>query len=132
MKKAALLVALAAAVVVPPAASAGGISIQFKNSSKWSIVHIYISPAKENEWGPDQLGDADTDVIEPGATFTLTNVAPGKHDMKIVDEDGDECIVASEKLGNDTLYDISDADLVGCQQKTAEAVEEAEGEEDAE
>ena len=97
-------------------AFAAGISVEFKNTSKWDIHSIYLSPVKEKSWGPDQLG-AEA-VIKSGANFTLTGIEPNKYDIKIDDEDGDECIIEGVKLGASESVNITDENLLGCQTAT--------------
>ena len=114
-----LTLALGICVVSREALAADGISIKFDNKSQFAIHHLFLSPVKENEWGPDQLGDKDEDVIEPGETFTLNQIAPNKYDVKIVDEDDDECVVAGVKIAANETVTLNDADLVGCQVASA-------------
>ena len=83
------------------------------NKSKWAVHHMYLSPANDNEWGPDQLG---TQTIEPNAKFTLNKIPCDTYDIKVVDEDGDECIVKGEKFcGNEVTWDLTNEELLGCE-----------------
>lgn len=110
---------------VAQSASAGDkVSIKFTNKSDFSIHHIYLSETKENEWGPDQLGDKHSDVVEPGSSFTLTDIKPNKYDIKIVDEDEDECVVGGVKVAASENVILTNKDLVGCQVASAEAEDE--------
>jgi hypothetical protein len=59
-------------------------------SSNYDIHHLYVSHYTDRNWGPDQLGD---DIVEPGETFTLTGIQPGTYDIKIVDDESNECII---------------------------------------
>ena len=93
------------------------VEIKFVNKSKWTINELYFSPTKQNHWGDDQL---DEDVIEPGQTFALRKIPIGKYDVKIVDEDGDECIVAEVQVAESEKVEITDSDLLGCQAATEE------------
>jgi hypothetical protein len=104
------------------AAFAEGVAVKFKNTSKFEIHGVYLAPSKEDSWGPDQLGEKV--VIKSGSTFTLTGIEPNKYDIKLVDEDGDECIVEGVKLGADQEVDISDKNLLNCQNSSAEEGEE--------
>ena len=83
------------------------------NKSKWAVHQMFLSPANDNEWGPDQLAAG---TIEPGAKFTLNKIPCDTYDIKIVDEDGDECIVKGEKFcGNEVTWDLTDEELLGCE-----------------
>ena len=98
-------------------------TVQFKNNSDWTIEELYLSPTAENHWGPDQLGE---DVIAKGDSLTLSGITSRKYDLRIVDEDGDECIVKGVSIKESESVAIGNADLVGCQAATAEDEESEE------
>lgn len=110
-----------AALLVPAAAQASNVTI--KNKSDWSIQHFFLSPTDVEKWGPDQLGD---DVVGTGDTFTLTGVPCDTFDVRLVDEDGDECIVTEVDICADNGWVISNDDLLECQAETEEGEEEDE------
>lgn len=89
-----------------------GKEIEFANSSRLVVGELYLSPPKENQWGEDRLGDA---VIESGASIRLKGVQPGRHDVKIVDEEGDECVIDNVQITADEKVVITDQNLIGCQ-----------------
>lgn len=61
----------------------------------------------------DQLGDH---VIKNGGSLTLTGIPCDEYDVKLVDEDGDECIVeAVDVCGEDDEWLITDDDLLECE-----------------
>jgi len=123
-----LALALTVGFLAEGASASDKISIKFTNKSDYSIHHIYLSESKENEWGPDQLGDGDADVIDPGESFTLTDISPNKYDVKIVDEDQDECVVGGVKVAANENVILTNKDLVGCQVASAQASEDEEAE----
>jgi hypothetical protein len=91
-------------------------NITFRNSSNWVITRLYISPVSQNTWGPDQLGAS---VIRTGGSFTLTSIPCGSYDLKIVDEDNDECIVRNANICAESGgIDIDSNDLLACQAAT--------------
>jgi hypothetical protein len=108
----ATLFGLAAAASAAPTDA----SVEIVNRSAWDIHNLYLSSVDDEEWGPDQLGD---DVIASGARYTLTDIPCDAYDVRIVDEDGDECIVAAVALcaGKDAWV-IDDSDLLACQAET--------------
>ena len=105
------------AVSVCTSAFAENINVNFENKSAWAIHEMYLSTTKTNEWGPDQLGNH---TIEPGESFELRGVPVGKYDFKLVDEDGDECVVSDIKVLASEHVVITDKDLLGCQAATEE------------
>ena len=90
-----------------------GNSITVDNLSGYGLYHIYLSPASSNYWGPDQLGRL---VLESGYHVTLPQTFfSGMYDLKLVDEDGDSCIVPNVRVSGDTTWDISTNWLLNCE-----------------
>ena len=108
------LVALALLVCLPAfAAPKKKATIKVVNQSKWEIHHLYLSSTSDKHWGDDQLGD---DVIATGQSFKLTHIDCDDYDIKIVDEDGDECVVEEVNLcGDETVWKITDKILLKCE-----------------
>lgn len=105
-----LLLVLASA---PALAEKTASRIVVVNKSAWAIHELYFSPTNETEWGEDQLGKK---TINTGDQFTLTGVPCGKWDVKVVDEDGDECVVEDVALcGVTDNWVIDDKSLLACQ-----------------
>jgi hypothetical protein len=111
---AAVLLAMAAlALPLPSHAGVQRAEFMINNKSDWSIYHMYLSPENKDTWGPDQLGD---DVIESGESFTLKNIPCGEYDIKVVDEDGDACIIEGIVMCKDhTHWDLTNRELAKCQ-----------------
>src|SRR5262245_15429731 len=126
-----LFYTLLALSIVPALSSvqASDVKVKLINNSNFEIHEMYLSPTKTNEWGPDQLRDH---VIAKNASFELQGIPVGKYDLKLVDEDGDECVVAAVKMAADEDVEINDALLVGCQAATAEADEGDDDDEEGE
>ncbi|WP_133821926.1 hypothetical protein [Tahibacter aquaticus] len=108
-----LLASVAVLAASTASASENDSNVVLTNKSAWAIHELYFSPTTSREWGQDQLGDK---TIENGDTFTLNGVPCGAYDVRVVDEDGDECIL--EDVGLCAVKDtwvITDKDLLGCQ-----------------
>lgn len=115
MKKAALCLALVCACMFAADANAAGrkSDVTVHNDSEWAILHFFLSSSADEEWGPDQLGDH---VIKNGGSFTLTGVPCDEYDVKLVDEDGDECEIGGVDIcGEDDEWVITDEDLLECE-----------------
>lgn len=54
-------------------------SLEVLNLSGSTICYLYMSPASQDSWGPDQLG---SDVIDQGGRFTLNSIDPGVYDLR--------------------------------------------------
>jgi hypothetical protein len=84
------------------------------NQSLWAIHELYLSSTDDSEWGPDQLGP--TTVIGSGERYTIKRIPCDTYDVKLVDEDGDECVVGGVALcGAGATWVITDEDLLACQ-----------------
>lgn len=105
-----------AASAMQAATSSGGdtsSSITFRNRSNWAIVNIYLSPVSQATWGPDQLG---AHILRTGESYTLRGVPCNNYDLKLVDEDRDECILHNINICNeDSGWTIDNDDLLTCQ-----------------
>lgn len=100
------------------AAAADTSVVSMRNNSAWAINELYLSAVDVQEWGDDQLGEH---VIGTGETFKLSDVPCDVYDVRLVDEDGDVCIVGGVKLcGSDSAWTIGDDDLLECQAETDE------------
>ena len=115
-----ILLALAIAVTLPlaaPARSKRAADVKVTNRTDWEIHELYLSSTDEKTWGPDQLGD---DVIGKGESLVLEGIPCDDYDVKIVDEAGDECVVAAVDIcGKDEQWTITSGDLLKCQAGTA-------------
>jgi hypothetical protein len=111
------LLGLVAALALPADAHAAGkgkkAAVKVINKSDWEIHHFFLSSTDEDEWGPDQLGD---EVIGTGESFTLKNIPCDSYDVKLIDEDGDECVVDDVDIcGGAESWTITNKILLGCQ-----------------
>jgi hypothetical protein len=107
--------ALAAFALTATAALAAGktANVKIVNKSEWTIHELYLSPVDDEAWGPDQLQQH---VIKPGETFTLSKIPCNSWDVRLVDEDGDECVVGGVDIcGASDTWVINSKDLLACQ-----------------
>jgi hypothetical protein len=92
---------------------AGGAIVKMTNASRWEIHHVFLSASDEQSWGDDQLED---EILAPGDSLTLTGISCDLYDVKIVDEDGDECVIEEVDLcGDHSQWKITDQDLLECE-----------------
>jgi hypothetical protein len=122
MKRAAVLFGVAvvslAVLGLPAGAHAAGkkANVKVVNKSDWEIHHFYLSSTDDEDWGPDQLGD---DVIGTGESFQLKQIPCDSYDVKLIDEDGDECEVEDVDIcGGAESWTITNKILLGCQAET--------------
>ena len=113
MSRIAALFAVSVLFAAPVFAADTDAQVTIKNNSSWDIHQLYISSVDVQEWGPDQLGE---NAIASGTSYILHSIPCDAYDVKLVDEDGDECVVAAIALCADKDdWVIEDDALLECQ-----------------
>lgn len=88
-------------------------NVTVHNNSKFAIHNFFMSPSEQDHWGPDQLGKG---TIGNGAKFTLMQIPCDTYDVKLVDEDADECVISEVDIcGGSDDWVITDEDLLDCE-----------------
>jgi hypothetical protein len=105
---------LGTVAVAPLRANAQGSRylLTVRNQSRFQIDRLYLSASDEDNWGPDQLGRR---VISAYSDFSLTNIRPGEYDIKIVDHDGDGCVIRRVSFFESRSWTITNANLLRCE-----------------
>jgi hypothetical protein len=93
-------------------AESTGYSVTVDNASSFGIYQLYLSPANSNSWGPDFLGRY---ALLPGYNATTVRIPAGTYDLKLVDQDGDSCVVPNVYIGQRTNWRITDTWLLNCE-----------------
>ena len=102
---------LATVACIPTNASAQERTFTVFNHSSYRINHLYVSPTSNTYWGSDRLGD---DIFYPNYRFDL-DVIPGWYDVKVVDQDGDSCVINNVDFRNGESWNITDGTLIVCE-----------------
>jgi hypothetical protein len=84
-----LVVAAVVLLGMSAAAVAADYYVEITNRTGYTIMYMYVSPAKSDSWEEDVLGD---DVLLSGHTqrVNLTGYKSPMFDIRLVDEDGDK------------------------------------------
>lgn len=80
---------------VPANAQAQQANVVLVNETDWVIDHLYICPAGTGNWGSDHLG---VNSLKRGDKLTLKAQSCDVHDLKLVDEQGRDCVVRGVSL----------------------------------
>jgi hypothetical protein len=114
-----VLATIAALVLPTPALAASDNStIHIKNKSDWEIHHFFLSPTDQDHWGADQLGKQ---VIPVGGNFELHKVPCDSYDIKLVDEDGDECVIGGVDIcASKEGWVITNDELLDCESESGD------------
>lgn len=103
---------IAALVLMMSCASAFAFDLYINNKSDYDIHELYVSKSKSSKWGPDQLGD---DQIDSGERYRLRNISAGVYDLKLVDEEGTECVVEEAEFDENKEWTITNKMLERCE-----------------
>lgn len=91
--------------------------VKVSNESSWDITEVYFAPSSQDNWGEDVLG---SQILKSGMVLTLSDVSHGTWDVRLVDEDGDVCVVEDVRIKSSDVWRVTDEDLLGCQAETEE------------
>ena len=77
------------AALTPRSSATASLTISIVNNGGVEIRHLYLSPADNGNWGPDQLNQT---AISPGTSRNL-EVSWDQSTVKLVAEDQDGCFL---------------------------------------
>lgn len=87
-------------------------SLTIENESSVTLIEINLSSIDDAEFGPDVLG---ADVLDPGDVLVLSEIPCDVYDIRVVDEDGVECLLDTVDLClDDSTWVIDDTELALC------------------
>ena len=106
---------IAAILIAAPAALFARVKgAQLWNLTTSTISGFQLSPAGENEWGPNQtLNDKDKEV-DHDERLRIIGVEPGRYDAKVTYPDSRQCVVRDIDIKADAVFSITDKDLKDC------------------
>ncbi|MGY3450831.1 hypothetical protein [Bradyrhizobium sp. USDA 4353] len=110
--------ALAATAIVvsalPIAVSAQSKGIRLWNLTTATMTGFQLSPAGQNNWGPNQtLNDKDKE-LDHDERLKLSGVEPGRYDAKVSYAGDRQCIVRDLDIKADAVVSVADKDLKDC------------------
>jgi hypothetical protein len=92
-------------------AQSGPYSVRIENVSNYAIREVHMSRVGDDDWRADLLGRS---TLNPGYAFTATAYT-GLYDLKLVDEDGDVCVVPRVAVNGPTSWRITNSWLLNCE-----------------
>lgn len=91
-------------------------TVRIKNASSWSIHKLNLTRFDATDWGPDQLGER---TLTSGGALELHDIDCDTYDLRVVDQDGDICIVQDIDLClQDATWTLTNRELTGCEADT--------------
>lgn len=104
------MIALMAASI--PAIAQTRHTLTVDNNSGIAIYHVQMSSTGDGSWERDLLGSG---ILYDGNSFTVTNIMPGFYDIRVVDQDGDACVVNGVGVFSNMEWNLTPFRLVGCE-----------------
>jgi hypothetical protein len=86
-------------------------NVTVENASGTTIESLYMSAVSDDSWESDLLGSG---YLSSGSQTRIL-ADPGRYDVKLVDRDGDECIVNNVQIQGDRVMTITANMLMRCE-----------------
>lgn len=96
------------------AASSGSAdgTITVHNRSGYALFHLYLSAPQRNAWSEDHTHNH---TFHDGTSLALRGVECGSYDIRVLDEDGDECVLRDQRVcGEHGGLTLNGAELATC------------------
>jgi len=99
---------------MPLAAVAQSKGIRLWNLTSATMTGFQLSPAGQNNWGPNQtLSDKDKE-LDHDERLKLTGIEPGRYDAKVSYAGDRQCFVRGLDIKADAVVSVADKDLKEC------------------
>jgi len=95
---------LAVIVAMLVASEARAADVVLVNHSGYVINKLYISPCTIDQWGPNQLSGT---PIESSRSLTVSNLAPGCYDLKVVLPPWNSCVLNGAAVVNAFVWTVT-------------------------
>ncbi len=93
-------------------AATGDGSITVHNRSGYALFHLYLSAPQRNAWGDDLTHNH---TFHNNTTLALQGVSCGRYDIRLLDEDGDECVLRDQSVcGEHGGLTLNGAEVATC------------------
>jgi hypothetical protein len=103
-------------LVIADATASAAERLRFWNLTTATISELYLAPVGTTAWSANQcLNDRDG-TVDSDERLTITGIAPGTYDVKLVDKKGRICRLSNVKVeaGRPYAFSIADRDLTDC------------------
>lgn len=94
-----------------PSSKEGKVTITFVNESAQSFVEVYISKPGKEDWKKLELSED----LREFAEVPVVNIAPGKYDLKLVDDAMEVCYLRDVDFSTEKKWTIEQEALVDCE-----------------
>jgi hypothetical protein len=109
-----LIVGAALALMSSSALAQGGKGIRFWNLTLGTVTRLQLSPAGEQNWGPDQCKNDRDGTVDHDERLRITGIKPGRYDVRLADKSGRVCIVRDIDVKDGAIFTIEEKQLTDC------------------
>ena len=108
-----LSLSLFALAVLSSARTPTTTSVNIVNNSNREVRNIYLSHVNADDWSANQLSNGQ--VIAPGQSYNLSNVACDQQQVKVIAEDQDGCFLSTvSNCGDSATWTITNDAVRDC------------------
>jgi hypothetical protein len=90
------------------------VQITIQNDSDWAFYEMYMTASDYETWGEDLLEMSGQSVLIREEAISISIPAIGYWDLKIIDEDGDECVVTEIYINDHEYVHVTSDMLLDC------------------
>ena len=109
-----VLLALLIAVSVSSLTLAAEKPVRFWNLTSATVTELRLAPAGSDKFGADQCKNDRDGSVDHDERLPISDVAPGRYDLKIGYKRGKTCKVANVLIESGKVFSIEDKDLADC------------------
>jgi hypothetical protein len=102
------------ALISPSALAQGSKGMRFWNLTLNTVTRLQLSPAGEQNWGPDQCKNDRDGTVDHDERLRITGITPGRYDVRLVDKFGRVCIVRDIDVKDGAIFTIEEKQLADC------------------
>jgi len=88
--------------------------IRFWNLTVNTVTALQMSPAGKQDWGINQCKNDRDGTVDHDERLRITDVSPGRYDVKIADKTGRVCIVRNIDVKEGAVFIIEEKQLTEC------------------
>ena len=108
------LLLVAALCVLATGALAADKPTRFWNLTSVTITNLSLAPAGTGRWGKNECENDRDGEVDPRERLRITDVAPGRYDVRITDRSGRVCLARAVEVRAGEVFAVADKDLVEC------------------
>lgn len=103
-----------AVMVAATGAAAADKPTRFWNLTTDTITQLSLAPAGTARWGRNQCENDRDGEVEPRERLRITDVDPGRYDLRIAHKSGRVCIAKAVEVRAGEVFAIEEKDLTDC------------------